>query len=198
MTVDDMNKFVQWWSINYYFYCLSANGEYCYFFELEYNVSTYSVNCIFYPLALPSGGSNPVNMYLDPTRTMQLSISQANEAFGRLLGLIPGVYPTSNNNSTTISINSNTTVVGSEINAINLCANIVRNDIGQTVDSFYAFTGSNVSFGSNISTQAPEIIWVDCFKGRYQNLTITLKDQNNRDIQYRDANVCIMICLKEE
>lgn len=197
MTVNNLNHFIQWWSINNNFYTLNNTGEYTYYIELEYNVSTYSVNSIFYPLKLASGGSNPNNMYLDATRTMQIQISQANEGFGKLIGLIPGLYPTVNTNTNTISVNSNTTVVGSEINAINLTASIVRNDISSTVDSFYCFTSGSSNFGANIVVLPPSIIYVDCFKGRYQNLTITLKDQNNRDIQCRDANICIMLCLKE-
>jgi hypothetical protein len=129
---------------------------------------------------------------------MQLVVLNTAPNFGKLLGLSTGIYPPSNISNTAVTTNSNITVSGSEINAINLTASIVRNDISNTVDSFYAFTPSNTSFGSNITLTAPEIIWVDCFKGRYQSLTINLRDQENRDIQCRDANVCIMLCLKEE
>jgi hypothetical protein len=198
MTVDDINKYLQFWAINNNFYTVNSVGDYTYYIELEYNISTYSVNCIFYPLALPSGGTNPAGMYLDATGTMQLVISTADAGFGKLIGLSPNTYPATNASSITVTVNSNITVSGSEINALNLCCSIVRNDISNTVDSFYAFTPSNSSFGSNISLVAPEIIWVDCFKGRYQNLTITIRDQNNREIQCRDANVCVMLCLKEE
>ena len=198
MTVDDINKYLQFWAINNNFYTVNSVGDYTYYIELEYNISTYSVNCIFYPLALPSGGTNPTGMYLDATRTMQLAVLNTAPNFGKLLGLSTGIYPSTNSNNTTVTVNSNISVSGSEINALNLCCSIVKNDISTSVDSFYAFTPSNTSFGSNISLVAPEIIWVDCFKGRYQSITLTVRDQENREIQCRDANVCIMLCLKEE
>ena len=50
MDINDLNKWFQWFFIQNGFYCLSATGEYVYFFELEYNISTYSVNVIFYPM----------------------------------------------------------------------------------------------------------------------------------------------------
>ena len=43
MTVDDLNKYLQWWFIQNNFYCLDAFGNYVYFLELEYNISRYAV-----------------------------------------------------------------------------------------------------------------------------------------------------------
>lgn len=194
MDVTDLNKYLQWFFIKEGKYCMTETGDYVYFMEFEYNISTYSVNCIFYPLTLPSGGTNPNNMYLGGN-TMQMIISAANAPFGKLLGLSPGTYPATNQTVTT-TVNSNITVEGSPIQALNLCCNVVKNDISNTPDSFYTFTPSNTSFGSNISLVAPEIVKVSVYPGRYQQLTLSIRDQENREIQMRDSTICIMLVLE--
>jgi hypothetical protein len=195
MDVSDLNKYLQWWFIQNNFYCLDAFGNYVYFLEFEYNVSRYAVECIFYPMTLPSGGSNPGGMTFSGN-TMQLVISAANSNFGKLLGLSPGTYPSTVQTVTTSQL-SNITVEGSPINALSLCCTLVNNDISNTPDSFYSFTPSG-SFGSNLVLQPPELLWCSANSGRFQQITITIKDQENRDIQMRDSTICISLALKTE
>lgn len=197
MDADSINKFFQWWFIQNNFYVLDAFGNYVYFFEIELNQSRYAIECIFYPMTLPTGGSNPAGMTLSGN-TMQLVISSTNANFGKLLGLSPGTYPSTVQTVTTSQL-SNITVEASPINAISLaCPGFVNNSISSTVDTFFAFTPNNASFGSNITLQPPELLWVDINPGRHQQLTINIRDQENREIQCRDSTVCIMIALKSE
>lgn len=197
MTVDDLNKYLQWWFIQNNMYTLDVYGNYVYYMELEYNISRYAVETIFYPLTLSAGGSNPNAGFTMSGNTMQLVISTANQNFGKLLGLSAGTYPTAPQTSTT-SIISNITVEGSPIQALNLCCNLVNNSISNTPDSFYAFTPSNTSFGSNITMQPPELLWCDLYSGRHMQLILTIRDQENREIQMRDSTVCIMLAIKSE
>ena len=196
MTVDDLNKFLQFFFIQNNLYTLDTFGNYVYYLELEYNVSRYAVECIFHPLVLPIGGSNPENLVMSGN-TLQLVINDSQVNFGKLLGLTPGINPSTPLTVLT-SIISNTTVEGSPINVLNLTCSLVNNTISSSPDTFYSFAPSNVSFGSNIVLQPPELIWVDCYPGRFQQLTIEIKDQEGRAIQMRDSSVCIMLCIKSE
>jgi hypothetical protein len=198
MTVDDINKYMQWWAINNNLFTVSQTGDYVYYIEMDYNISTYSVNVIVFPLALPSGGTNPNNMYLDGTRTMQIVISPSNKNFGLLLGLSEGTYPPSKISNAPVTINSNITVEGSPINAIVLTSNLVDNSISVTPEAFYMFTPNNTSFGSNIVQSSPELIWIQAHSGRFSQVVFELKDQLGRPIECRDSSIAIQICIKSE
>ncbi|MFN9113113.1 MAG: hypothetical protein ACK5XN_23840, partial [Bacteroidota bacterium] len=154
----------------------------------------YAVEVIFYPCVLTAGGSNPQSMILNGL-CMQLVISQANANFGKLIGLSPGTY---GGGGSTTSVLSNITVEGSPIQALNLTCNIVNNAISTSPNSFYAFTPSNTSFGSNITLVAPELVWIDVFPSRYSQIVLKILDQEGRDIQMMDSTVCLMLCLKTE
>ena len=73
MDSDSINKFFQWWFIQNNFFVLDAFSNYVYFFKIEMNQSRYAIECIFYPMTLPTGGSNPAGMTLSGN-TMQLVI----------------------------------------------------------------------------------------------------------------------------
>ena len=194
MSVTELNKYLQYFFVQNNLYCIDSAGEYTYFMSFRYNVSRYIVEVVFNPCVLPSSGSNPAGMTLTGS-TMQLVIN--NSAFGKLLGLSLGTYPSSSVSSTTV-VSSNIKVEGSPIQALTLTANIVNNAMSNSASSFYAFTPINTSFGSNISITAPELIWVDCYSGRYTELVIEIRDQLNRPIQLKDDAVCMMLCLKSE
>lgn len=193
MSVDTINKYLQSQMVANGLYTLDIDGQYVYYITLRYNVELYSVDCIFSKCTLSVGGSNPASMTMN-NLTMQLVIFND---FGKFLGLSSGTYP-SVPSSVNTTVQSNIQVEGSQVQAISLTANIVRNDISTSSGSFYAFTPINTSFGSNISITAPELIWVDCYTGRYTELIIEIRDQLNRPIQLQDNAVCMMLCLKSE
>ena len=143
-------------------------------------------------MTLPSGGSNPAEMTLSGN-TMQLMISSANTGFGKLVGLSQGTY--GNAGTSTQSILSNITVEGSPIPALNLTCNLVNNSISTSPSTFYCWTPTG-SFGSNLSLTVPELVYIDCFPGRYQQIIIEIKDQEGRDVQMKDSTVAIQLCLK--
>ena len=197
MDVSDLNKYLQWWFINQNIgYCYDQFQNYKYFMELEYNVSRYAVEVIFYPMVLSPGDTLPpgMNAATFNGNTMQIVIPSNN--FGKLLGLTPGTYPQTVQTTTT-SVISNMTVEGSPINALNLCCSLVNNDISNTPDSFYSWTPTG-TFGSNLILQPPEMVFIACNSGRYQQITLTIKDQENRNIQMRDSTICISLALKTE
>lgn len=192
MSVNDLNKNLQYFFVQNNLYTLDSLGGYVYYITLRYNTAQYSVEALFNNCSLASGGSNPTGMVLTGT-SMQLIINNA--SFGKLLGLSLGTYPSSPASVTTV-ISSNIQVEGSPIQALTLTANIVNNAISNSPSSFYAFTPVNTAFGSNISVTAPELVWCDCYNGRYQQLVIEIRDQLSRPVQLRDNAVCFMICLK--
>jgi hypothetical protein len=193
--VNDINKYLQYWFIQNNYYVLDAYGNYVYFMEFAYNINRYAVETIFYPMNLPSGGSNPAGMLLMGS-TMQLVISSANTGFGKSVGLSQGTY--GNAGTSTQSILSNITVEGSPITALNLTCNLVNNSISSSSpNTFYCWTPTG-SFGSNLSLTVPELVYIDCYAGRWQQILIEIKDQEGRDVQMKDSTVAIMLCLRSE
>ena len=178
-------------------YLQNALNDYVYFIEIEVNQPLYKIEIIFnvVPSTLPVNYSNPASMTLTGL-TMQLQLP--NNLFYKILGLTPSTTYPSATSASLVSQLSTTEIEVSPITAIVLNANIVNNQESVTPSAFFSWTPQNVEFGTTIAVSPPELLWVDCFNGKYQDLRIEFTDQLNRPIIFQDSGVCVMLALKSE
>ncbi len=126
--------------------------------------------------------------------------------FGSLIGYLPNTYPlntvypvlpSGTLSATNYSTNTlgNTTPNLTPVNSLIISCNLVDNNISipsNILDSF----NINATYGSNITYNANFEKFVSLVNGRYQNMTLTLLDQNGNAIQANDPNVLITLIIK--
>lgn len=195
LDIDGLNKNLQFFLVSNNLYLIDDAGNYRYYMEFVLDVALYKVSVKFYPVpsVLPTGWSNPGGMALTGL-SPQLVVSSSNN-FYKLLGLIPSTYPASPSAVNAIQL-SNTDIELSPISSINLACNLINNSTSVSPQIFYSFVPSNVGFGEYISVTPPELVYVTCNNGFYQDLTISIVDEFNRPIPMQDNSCVFMIAFK--
>lgn len=202
-TVDDINSYIRQICIQNNFYLINSSGNYVYYIDLSYNISAYKIELLTFlvPTSLPSGWTDPgwgggtAGSGL-PTVTRCTQFVVLNNNFKILIGFNPGTYPsvvTANYSKT-----SDTTPLGSNVNSIIMRCNLVSNAVTMPSDIVDSFAISNASFGTNINYNASFEKWVRLSPGVFQNLTITLQDEQFNDIKMLDPNSVITINIRNK
>jgi hypothetical protein len=124
-------------------------------------------------------------------------IIPSNNNFYKILGLIPGTYPSSPSAVNVIQL-SNTDVEVSPVTSLSLSVNLVNNETSVTPSIFYTFTPVNTGFGEIFSVQVPEICYVDTYRGQYSSLILSIVDEFGRALKLEDPTSVFVLALKTE
>jgi hypothetical protein len=205
-TVDDINSYIRQKCIENNWYLINSSGNYVYYIDLSYNISAYKIELLTFlvPTSLPVGwvdpgwGGGTAGSGL-PTVTRCTQFVVLDNNFKILIGFNPGTYPT----ATPVPPNSfsklsDFTPLGSNVNSIIMRCNLVSNPVTMPSDIVDSFAISNASFGSNINYNASFEKWVRLSPGVFQNLTITLQDEQFNDIKMLDPNSVITINIRNK
>lgn len=206
-TVDDINSYIRQVCIDNKFYLINTSGNYVYYIDLSYNISAYKIELITFlvPVVLPSGwvdpgwgGGTAGSGLPTVTRCTQLVILSTNY-FNKIIGFLPGTYPiTTPVPPNSFSKTSDFTPLGSNVNSIVVRCSLVNNPVTMPYDIIDSFAISNTSFGSTINYEPSFQKWVSLAPGIFQNLQITLQDENFNDIKMLDPNSVITIIIKNK
>jgi hypothetical protein len=197
-TVPQLQSYIEKVCIDNNYYLINTAGNYVYYVALAYNIAAYKVQlvCSLVPtaLTLPVGWTNPG--WTLPTVTRCPQIQVLDNYFGKLIGFNIGTYPT-----TTIDNYdkvSDYTPLGSNVNSVILRCNLVSNPVCMPSDILDSFAISNASFGSNINYEPSFQKWVKLSPGIFQNLSITLQDEQFNDIKILDPNSVITLIIRNK
>lgn len=194
----DVNDFLQQFCISNSLYLINASGQYVYYMVFVLATNSYANQVLFLnvPTSLPSGFTAPAGWHGFPATTLcptlTISPTTAFSNFGVFLGLSAGTY---GGGAVSNSILSNSTPVGSIVNAITVRSNIVNNNVTMPSDILTSIP-INATFGSNINFIPSFEQFVNIKSGVYNNLTLTLTDQNFDQIFARDPNVIITLIIR--
>ena len=202
-TVDDINSYIRQECIKNKWYLINSSGNYVYYIDLSYNISAYKIELLTFlvPTSLPVGwvdpgwGGGTAGSGL-PTVTRCTQFVVLNNNFKILIGFNPGTYPTVT--TANFSKTSDSTPLGSNVNSIIMRCNLVSNAVTMPSDIVDSFAISNASFGTNINYNASFEKWVKLSPGVFQNLTITLQDEQFNDIKMLDPNSVITINIRNK
>jgi hypothetical protein len=156
-----------------------ADGERIFPFSLVENPVYYSATLSFvvFGSSLPVGITNPNDIDFSASVVLEF-----NESFGDLLGFSAGVLPrTLLTNSQ--SFNSERTPNISSVNSYCIACSLV-NDItfnADYSDVLHIINPDTVKYGGLISTYPTHIQYFPISDGTYQQATITVRDQDNRN-----------------
>jgi hypothetical protein len=193
-SIDDINNYIQQVCIQNNLYLIDAYGNYVYYLSFSYNVSTYSIQLLTYvvPTSLPSGWSQPTSWAGYPATTKSPAFVVLPNNFGQIIGFNAGTFGGASSNQ---SILSTFTPIGSPVNNLIIRCNLVDNSCANPSDILDCMPITS-SFGSNINYSPNFEKWVKLKTGTFNNLQITLSDQNFETVYCEDSNILISLLIK--
>ncbi len=193
-SVDDINNYIQQYCILNNLYLIDGNGNYVYYLSLQYNTNSYKIQLLTFvvPTSLPSGYTAPAGWGGYPaSATAPTLVVQAN-GFRNIIGFAAGSFGGGSTNS---SILSSYTPTGSPVNNVIIRCNLVENNCTNPSDVLDSFSITS-TFGSNINYSPNFEKWVRLKSGTFNNLQITLTDQNFNTLYANDSNILINLLIK--
>jgi len=178
-------------------YLINGSGQNVYYLSIQYNSFQYGNQILATPVptALPVGFTAPANWVGYPTASRTPYIEILNNNFGTFLGFSVGNYP-GTGRTTSYSVNSRITPVGSTVNSIILRCSLVNNRVGNPMDILDSFTIGGTSFGANINYAPSVNKWVKLSAGSFSSFLITFSDQNLNLISALDNNILITLLFR--
>jgi hypothetical protein len=198
-SIDQLNAYVQFFSIQNGLYLINAAGDYVYYIEFQTNSSLYAVqiNLFPLPLALPGGWTNPGGLTFNAvSQTPQVIILSNN--FTNIVGFSAGTYPAAPALVQT-SITSNITPQVSPVQSLILAVDILNNRVASPSTLLYSFSPAESSgFGTLINSRVSEYFWVPIRSGNRSSFVVSILDQNGDAIKLNDTNLIIQLLLAFE
>ena len=194
----DINNYFQQFCIANGLYLINATGQYVYYMVFTLATNSYANQILFFnvPTALPTGWSVPSNWVGYPASTLcptiTIPVTSGYSSIGTLLGFSAGAY---GGGSSSNSVLSNITPIGSNVNAVTIRSNIVNNNVAMPSDIITSIP-INATFGSNINYVPTFEQFVNIKAGVYNNLLISFTDQNFSQIYAKDPNVIITLIIR--
>jgi hypothetical protein len=200
-TVADLNAYFQSVMFNNKHYLYNTTtGRILYFLELVENGIFYAIqyNAFVVPTVLPAGFALPAGAtWALPVVASTPQITITNNNFGLLIGFTAGTYPPAVPQASTYSQTSPITPQLSPVSSLVMQCTLLNNRYANPSTLLYSFP-PNTTFGSLITTQPAELVFVDIQEGQYTEFTITFRDQLLRTVDIKDANIVVMLAIRNK
>lgn len=200
--VSDINSFYINYCLNNGFYLISDNGLNVVFNAFLSNATYYSNQILSYTVPTLAQFNDPSGNYAGwklgnnwigfPYIETAPSIEILNNNFQSYLGFNAGIYGGGNIDS---SFLSNTTPNATNVNSLIIRCSLITNNVAMPSDILDSFPITS-TFGSNIVYEPKFQKWVKVKGGTYNNLILTVVDQNFNTVYAQDPNVCITLLIK--
>ena len=198
-TVADIQNYIYLQCINAGLYLIDTNGNYVIYVTISAN-PTYYANTIVLsavPTALPTGYSYATSGFYSSLAGLPTVSSTPSCSFGATgsLAVLLGFNASQTLASATSSFSTNSpnTPIGSTVNGIIVRCSMINNAVIVPSDVLAAISITGATFGSNINYQPSFQKWVEVNDGNYNQMTITLVDQNLNSIIARDPNILLTL-----
>lgn len=200
----DINRNIQTALVTAGAYLIDASGNQVFYIQIEENSTYYACqpDCSATPTSLPTGYTRPATGLYSTTgtglpstsRVPRLIINNAN--FGSLLGFTAGTYPT-NSSTTSTSLLSNTIPAISPSTSYVVHCDLIKNDFVISGDIMAVFDKGDAGIGKQIQYFPSHETWCRTHDGARSTLTISIWNQNNQPVKFRDNSVNIMLLLRK-
>jgi len=205
-SVTDINSYIQQICIDNGAYLIDASANNVYYQQLVYNTTYYAVQLLLFsvPTTLPTGYSRPTSgIYsgvssLPTTAYVPRFYLASSGSIASIIGFVAGAtYPTTVT-TTSQSLSSTLTPVGSTVNSIIMQCSLVNNPVTVPSDILDSMPINNTSFGSNITYDPSFEKYITLSNGTFNNFTFSFRDQNLNEIYARDPNVSITLIIRKK
>jgi len=199
----DINRMIQTALVNAGAYLVDANGNNVFFIQLIENSTYYSaqVDVSSTPTLIGSYTRPATGLYSAggsglPTTARVPRLIVDNAAFGEIIGFTTGQYPATSS-TTAASFLSTLPPQVNPVSAYVVRCSLVNNTFTAPPDILTVFTSQGTQAGQLISYQPNEFSWMTVNDGSYSIITITIVDQLERFVKFRDPNLLISLAFRE-
>ena len=198
-TVADIQNYIYLQCINAGLYLIDSSGNYVLYANIYSNATYYAntINLSLVPIALPAGWSfatSGIYSSLAGLPTVAATPSCSFAATGSLAVLLGfNASQTLASAAASFSTNSPNTPIGSTVNGVIVRCSIINNPVIVPSDVLDCVSITGATFGANINYNPSFPKFVDVSDGNYNQLTITLVDQNLNTVIARDPNILLTL-----
>ncbi|EGZ20627.1 hypothetical protein PHYSODRAFT_495808 [Phytophthora sojae] len=199
----DINRMIQTALVNVGACLVDLNGDNVFWIQLVENSTYYAaqLDVSSVPTALGTYTRPATGLYSAtgtglPTTGRVPRLIVDNAAFGKPIGFSVGQYPSA---SSTVAA-SFLSDLAPEVNPVSadvVRCSLVNNTFTSPPDILTVFNSQGTSAGQLIAYQPNECSWTRVNDGSYSTITITIVDQLERFIKFRDPNLLISLIFRE-
>ncbi|GMF13495.1 unnamed protein product [Phytophthora lilii] len=199
----DINRSIQTALVNAGAYLIDASGNNVFYIQLSENSVYYAAQSDFSatPISLPAGYTRPAaGLYSAsgtglPTTTRVPRIIIDNAYFGKVVGLTTGTYPSASATVGSAQLPNIIPQIQPSSSYVVRC-DLIKNEYVASGDILSAFDRGDASVGQLISYKPSQYAWMSCHNGSRSSLTISIFNQNDQKVKFRDPSVSIMLLLR--
>ncbi|TMW64755.1 hypothetical protein Poli38472_011635 [Pythium oligandrum] len=197
-TAQDINAYLQYWSIQNNLYLINnTTGNYYYFISCAENVSSYAIQFNMQPVRAVSGytaaSGFPTMSVTAYTPQLQIIDSGA-VSFSSIVGLTQGTYPAAQTTSL-YSVYSNFVPTIDPTAAVVIGISNLYNPLANNSQVLHTFTSAGVEYGALVTTSQGQGISYCPMQGTNNEIILSFYDQNMMPLQLIDPNVCIRLLM---
>ncbi|RAW23813.1 hypothetical protein PC110_g19756 [Phytophthora cactorum] len=203
----DIHRSIQTALVNAGAYLIDSSGNNVFFIQLSENSLYYAAQFDFSatPTTLPTAGGTwtrpSTGLYSSggtglPTTTRVPRIIIDNAAFGKVVGLTAGTYPSAPTTVASAQLSNIIPQIHPTSSYIVRC-DLIKNQYVASGDILSAFDrGDAAQVGQLITYKPIQYAWMNCHNGSRLSITISIYNQNDQKVKFRDTSVSIMLLLR--
>ncbi|RAW21860.1 hypothetical protein PC110_g21154 [Phytophthora cactorum] len=200
---DDSNRYMQTALISAGAYLIDGSGNNVFYIKLSENSVYYAGQFDFSatPTALPTNYVRPATGLYSaggsglPTTSRVPRVIIDNAAFGKVVGLTTGTYPSAPATVSSAQLSNIIPQIHPTSSYIVRC-DIIKNEYVASGDILSAFDRGDAQVGQLISYKPSQYAWMNCHNGARTSITISIYNQNDQKVKFRDTSVSIMLLLR--
>jgi hypothetical protein len=199
----DINRMIQTALVNSGAYLIDADGNNVFFIQLIENATYYSaqVDVSATPTLIGTYTRPATGLYSSggsglPTTARVPRLIIDNAEFGKIIGFAAGQFPSASS-TTPASFLSTLPPQINPVSAYVVRCSLVNNSFTAPPDILTVFTSQGTEAGQLISYQPNKFSWMKVNDGSYSIITITIVDQLERFVKFRDPNLLISLSFRE-
>lgn len=179
----------------------TSTGKFVYHIELLTNPTYYAVQLNVYSMmtsttATASGYTKPSATWGFPATTLcPQVIIQSTNSFNKLIGFAPSTYPATSS-STSQTFLSTFTPTLNPVSSVVLTCSLCEQKHSVPDNVLYCFTNGNTGYGDVINIQPSALSFINIRAGTYNQIQLTLVDQNFGQMNIRDNQLIIMLTIR--
>lgn len=197
-TIEQLNAYLQSIMIANGFYLVDASGDNVYYIEIVANaqLSIAQLNSYIVPTSVPVGWTNPGSWALPSAGSRVPQLVTDTSSFSDIIGFAKSTsFPSTMTQSGTYSVTSSFQPQISPVSSILLGCNLVNNVLSSPNNIICAISINN-TFGSQITFDPNEYIWLPVLDGQYPWLQLQFYDQFGNQLQMTDTNTSILLITR--
>ncbi|GMF33435.1 unnamed protein product [Phytophthora lilii] len=205
-TYADINRSIQTALVDAGAYLINPSGENVFYIQLSENSVYYAAQFDFSPTpsTLPTAGGTwtrpATGLYASggtglPSTTRVPRIIIDNAEFGKVVGLSTGTYPPTSATVASAQLSNIIPQIHPTSSYIVRC-DLIKNEYVASGDILSAFDRGDAHVGQLISYKPSQYAWMNCHNGSRSTITISIYNQNDQKVKFRDTSVSIMLLLR--